>query len=66
MILVFQLPDPLRNAYVPSSDILVPDYICTSLLDRIIFQQAWKKKIEEAGAEFHAKVKKGTHYSIVV
>lgn len=36
---------------------------CTPLPDRFILQQAWKKKIEEAGAEFHAKVKKGTHYT---
>ncbi|KAJ0230147.1 hypothetical protein HA466_0309740 [Hirschfeldia incana] len=28
-------------------------------------RQAWKKKIEEAGAEFHAKVKKGTSCLVV-
>lgn len=38
-----------------------PNCLCTSLLDGIILQQAWKKKIEEAGAEFHANVKKGTY-----
>lgn len=41
------------------------NYLCTSLFDGIILQQAWKKKIEEAGAEFHPTVKKGTYYSRV-
>jgi poly [ADP-ribose] polymerase len=43
----------------------IVDYLCTSLLDGIILQQPWKKRIEEAGAEFHANVKKGMDNSSV-
>lgn len=58
MILEFQLPDPLKNAYGPPSDILFPDYICTSLPDRIICSKHGRRKLRKPEQNFMLKLKK--------
>lgn len=54
-----------KERVCPSVKGYIVNYLCTLLLDGIILQQAWKKRIEEAGGAFHANVKKGTYYSRV-